>query len=69
MPLEGEPPAMSARTIVDFYRSYWLSLTLCLGIMGLYLLSALAHADYWYALAGVLAVVAAVGWLWRRYEP
>ena len=60
---------MAVRTIVRFYRSYWLALTLCLGIMSLYLVSALVHGDYWYALAGVLAVVAGVGWLWRRYEP
>lgn len=69
MAFEDEPAVMSGRTVLGFYRSYWLPLTLCLGIMGLYLLSALAHEDYWYALAGVVAVVAAVGWLWRRYEP
>lgn len=60
---------MSVRTVVGFYRTHWLSLTLCLGIMALYFASALAHGDYWYALAGAVALVCAVGWLWRRYEP
>lgn len=60
---------MSVRTVVGFYRAHWLSLTLCLGIMALYLTSALAHQDYWYALAGVIVLALCVGWLWRRYEP
>lgn len=60
---------MSVRTVVDFYRTYWLSMTLCLGIMALYFASALAHEDYWHALAGAIALVVAVGWLWQRYDP
>lgn len=60
---------MFARTVLGFYRAHWISLTLGLGIMGLYLASALIHEDYWYALAGAIVIVAGVGWLWRRYEP
>lgn len=60
---------MSVRTVLGFYRTYWLSLSLCLGIMALYLTSALVHGDYWYALAGVLVLAAGLAWLWRRYDP
>ncbi|MFC6905938.1 LPXTG cell wall anchor domain-containing protein [Halalkalicoccus tibetensis] len=60
---------MSVRTVLGFYRAYWLSLSLCLGIMALYLTSALVHGDYWYALAGMLVLTAGLGWLWRRYDP
>lgn len=60
---------MSVRTVVGFYRAHWLSLTLVAGIMGLYFASALAHGDYWYALAGALALALVVGWLWSRYDP
>ncbi len=60
---------MSSRTVVGFYRAYWLPLTLCLGIMALYFTSALAYEDYWYALAGAIVLVAALAWLWRRYDP
>lgn len=69
MPSEAEPSLMVVRTVFEFYRSYWLPLTLGLGIMALYLASAMIHEDYWYALAGVVVIVAGVGWLWRRYEP
>lgn len=60
---------MPVRTVVGFYRAHWLSLTLCLGIMALYLTSALVHGDYWHALAGVVFLALVVGWLWRRYDP
>lgn len=66
---EVEPPLMFARTAFEFYRTYWLPLTLGLGLMALYLVSATIHEDYWYALVGILVIVAGVGWLWRRYEP
>lgn len=69
MPFEGEPSRMFVRTVFEFYRAHWISLTFGLGIMALYLASAMAHRDYWYALAGVIMVVSGVGWLWRRYEP
>lgn len=60
---------MSVRTVVEFYRTYWLALTLCLGIMSLYFFSALLHEDYWYVLAGAVALAVGIGLLWRRYEP
>lgn len=60
---------MSVRTVVGFYRTYWLSLTLCLGIMALYFASAIAYGDHWHALAGMFVLGLGVGLLWRRYDP
>lgn len=60
---------MSLRTVLGFYRTHWLALSLGLGIMALYLTSALVHEDYGYALAGSAVLVLGVGWLWQRYEP
>lgn len=69
MPPGDEPSLMFVRTVFEFYRTHWLPLTLGLGIMSLYLASAMIHGDYWYALVGVIVIVTGVGWLWRRYEP
>lgn len=59
---------MVLRTVLDFYRAHWLALTLGSGITALYLMSALVHEDYDYALAGVALLVFGVGWLWRRHD-
>lgn len=59
---------MSVRTVIEFYRAYWLSLTLCFVVLGVYFASALAHGDYRYVVAGAITLAAVVGLLWGRHR-